>query len=120
MPIFGRRSISPGGRIKTLRTTVTAKVPQEGVDYEINYSKDTGWAQGTDGYWYYLKPVAPGESTGNLIESCKQLPGAKVPTGYYLSVEIIASAIQSVPAQAVGEAWGVTITENGVTRYTAG
>lgn len=104
----------------TADQTVTAKVPQEGVDYTITYSAGTGWAKGEDGYWYYLTPVAPGESTGNLIESCKLLPGAKVPTGYHLSVEIIASAIQSVPAKAVGEAWGVTITENGVTPYPAG
>lgn len=104
----------------TADQTVTAKVPQEGVDYTITYSAGTGWANGEDGYWYYLTPVAPGASTRSLIESCTQLPGAEVPTGYHLSVEIIASAIQSVPAQAVGEAWGVTITENDVTRYTAG
>lgn len=104
----------------TADQTVTAKVPQEGVDYTITYSAGTGWKKGEDGYWYYLTPVAPGESTGSLIESCTQLAGAEVPTGYHLSVEIIASAIQSVPAQAVGEAWGVTITENGVTPYTAG
>ena len=103
----------------TADQTVTAKVPKEGDDYTITYS-GTGWAQGTDGYWYYLTPVAPGASTGNLIESCTQLPGAEVPEGYHLSVEIIASAIQSVPAKAVGEAWGVTITETGVTPYPAG
>ena len=97
----------------TADQTVTAKVPKEGDDYTITYS-GTGWAQGTDGYWYYLTPVAPGESTGKLM------PGAKVPTGYQLSVEIIASAIQSVPAKAVSEAWGVTITETGVTTYPAG
>ena len=33
----------------TADQTVSAKVPQEGVDYEINYSNGTGWAQGTDG-----------------------------------------------------------------------
>lgn len=100
----------------TAEQTVSAKVPQEGVDYTITYA-DTGWARDSDGYWYYLTPVAPGKSTGTLIESCKQLAGAEVPEGYHLSVEIIASAIQSVPAKAVGKAWGVTITENSVTPY---
>lgn len=103
----------------TADQTVSAKVPQEGVDYTITYA-DTGWTRDSDGYWYYLTPVAPGESTGTLIKTCTQLPGAEVPEGYHLSVEIIASAIQSVPAKAVGEAWGVTITESGVTSYTAG
>lgn len=102
----------------TADQTVLAKVPQEGVDYTITYSEGTGWAKGPGEYWYYLTPVAPGASTRNLIESCTQLPGAEVPEGYHLSVEIIASAIQSVPAKAVVEAWGVTITENGVTSYT--
>ena len=104
----------------TAEQTVSAKVPKEGVDYEITYADRTGWAQGPGGYWYYLRPVAPDDSTGTLIESCTQLDGAEVPKGYHLSVEIIASAIQSVPAKAVGEAWGVTITETGVTPYKAG
>lgn len=36
------------------------------------------------------------------------------------ALEILAEAIQSEPAQAVGEAWGVAIAEGSVTSYPAG
>ena len=101
--------------------TVTAKVPQQGRDYTMSLSVNSGWLQETDGYWYYTIPVAPGASTGTLIDECKLLPGAEVPEGYHLSVEIISSAIQSSPAEVVQGKWHVvldasgTITGSGVT-----
>ena len=51
-----------------------------------------------------------------LIKSCKPNDGRN-PEGYALSVEILADAIQSEPAKAVKEAWGMTV-QNG--RITAG
>lgn len=89
--------------------TVTAKVPKQGTDYAITYLENTGWIKGSDGYWYYQSPVAPGASTGTLIESCTQLAGADVPAGYKLSVEIAASAIQSSPETVVSAEWNVSI-----------
>ena len=89
--------------------TVAARVPAEGVDYDIAYLENTGWMKGGDGYWYYQTPVAPGADTGVLIRECRQLAGANVPQGYHLSVEIVASAIQSSPAAAVTENWHVTL-----------
>ena len=101
--------------------TVTAKVPQQGRDYTMSFYENSEWLQGADGYWYYTKPVAPGASTGALINECKLTPGAEVPEGYHLSVEIISSAIQSSPAEVVQGKWHVvldasgTITGSGVT-----
>lgn len=89
--------------------TVTAKVPQIGVDYALIFLADTGWIKGADGYWYYQTPIAPGTSTAKLIQECKQLEGADIPQGYHLSVEIVASAIQSSPAAVVAEQWNVTL-----------
>ena len=88
---------------------VTARLPQEGTDYTLKYT-DGVWLQGEDGYWYYQDPVAPGDSTGKLIESCVQLAGANVPDGYHLSLEIAASAIQSVPETVVADEWHVVLT----------
>lgn len=31
----------------------------------------TGWYQGTDGWFYYNSPVAPGQSTDNLFDAVK-------------------------------------------------
>ncbi len=89
---------------------VAGQTPVENKDYTIEYnlSKD-GWWQGTDGFYYYSSPVAPDDLTGVLINSCKVKDGANVPEGYYLSVEIIADAIQSVPTSVVEDNWNVKV-----------
>ena len=95
--------------------------PVEETDYTISYDLSHGWVQGNDGYYYYTSPVtANGGLTGVLISNCQLNSGVTPPAdGYSLSVEIIAEAIQSVPAKAVGEAWGVTIANGTVTAYSA-
>ena len=70
-------------------------------DIELNYVDDpdgtntdlTKWHKGTDGFYYWPVPVAVGDSTGILIESCK--PTGTAPDGYYLTVEILGSGIQT-------------------------
>jgi hypothetical protein len=84
-------------------STVYAATPVEGTDYTITYAQNNGWVKGSDGYWYYTAPVAAGETTATLLESCT-LTGT-APEGYTLSVEIVASSIQSSPSEAVLEAW---------------
>lgn len=92
--------------------TVSSKVPVKNTDYSIQLADNTNWIQGADGYYYYQLPVAPQVSTGVLIEECKLLKSASVPDGYHLSVEIVASAIQSVPEAAVKAAWGENFSIN--------
>lgn len=92
--------------------TVSAKVPVKDKDYSITFAKNTNWIKGADGYYYYKLPVAPQGSTGVLIEECKLQNNASVPDGYHLSVEIVASAIQSAPDSVVQSMWHVTV-ENG-------
>ena len=98
--------------------TVWAQKPKigEDADYQIAFEqKDKNgvviWEQGADGYWYYYKSVAPTETTDILITEAKQLKPA--PEGYYLSIEIVASAIQSTPTDVVKGEWGVTVNSNG-------
>ena len=84
---------------------VLGELPVAGTDYTIDFG-DTGW-KAKDGYYYYTSPVAAdGGTTANLIDSCVVINTAPV-AGYTLHVEIIADAIQSNPADAVTEAWGV-------------
>ena len=40
----------------------------------------------------------------------------KAPEGYLLSVEILASAIQSESSSVVADQWGVTVTDSGITQ----
>lgn len=85
--------------------------PVEGTDYTVTYPGN-GWVKHTDGYYYYTSPVAAGASTGILLTDCKPVEGM-TPEDYHLVVEILASAIQSKPANAVTEAWGVDPTTLG-------
>lgn len=90
--------------------TVNGKMPVAGTDYTIEFAENSGWEKIGD-YWYYTSPVAAGGETGVLIASCKLAEGAAVPTGYHLSVEIIASAIQSEPDTVVAEKWKVNVVD---------
>lgn len=88
-----------------------APVPQgtipNGYELSISENPDKAWTKGTDGYFYYLTPVAPEHFTegGSLVNCSVVYPEN---AEYILSVEILATAVQSTPAKAVREAWGVT------------
>lgn len=74
-------------------------------DYSMTINTDD-WTPGDDGYYYYNKgAVAPGASTSNLIIEAFQLEDAPV-EGYYLSIDILASGVQSMPIDAVTGLWG--------------
>lgn len=84
---------------------IAASVP-EGYRYDLTENPDGKWTKGTDGYFYYLSPVAPDASTPGSLLTCT-VTRPENPE-YRLSVEILATAIQSEPASAVKEAWGNT------------
>ena len=75
----------------------------------------TGWsAKQTDGFYYYKTSVAPGEKTGNLVNSITRVENF-APEGYTLCVDVIADAVQAKGGasngnKAVVEAWGVDPT----------
>ena len=69
------------------------------------------WVKHSDGFYYYTKHVAPDQTTSMLFTKCEQ---GTVPEGEdHLEVNIICQAVQSTPANAVTEAWGVTVGANG-------
>ena len=103
---------------KDAAENVYPEQPQPGVDYTISLNLEQGWFN-YNGYYYYTAPVAPHASTGVLIDLCTPVEG-RAPEGYTLSVNVLASAIQSVPAEAAGQAWGVSIAPGSVTAYSAG
>lgn len=85
---------------------------------------DAPWFKGSDGYYYCKTAVkSVKQDTKNcytpvLIKSCIKATGAQAPAGYDLQVTILADGIQSVPADAVQQAWGVTVDSSG--QLTAG
>ena len=90
--------------------SVLSTAPVKGTDYSLTLGS-SDWVVGSDGFYYYTRPVASGESTGTLIESIS-LSGI-APSGYSLNVHVAATAIQSTPASAVSGAWGVQVLANG-------
>ena len=103
---------------KDAAENVYPEQPQPGDDYTISLNPKQDWFY-YNGYYYYTAPVASGASTGVLIDECAPVAG-KAPEGYTLSVDVLASAIQSAPPEAVGQAWGVSIAPGSVTAYSAG
>lgn len=94
---------------------VSATKPVEGTDYTMTLN-ETDWFRGSDGFYYCKTSVAPKGSTPALITACKKVDGVTPPDGYDLSVEIIASGIQSTPDSAVKEAWGMTVANGQLTK----
>ena len=86
--------------------------PVAGTDYTVSMG-ESGWQQGADGFYYCNAPVAAGAATPTLINSIAPV-AERAPEGYVLSVQIVASAIQAEPAEAVSTAWnGVTVQGDG-------
>lgn len=99
-----------------------ATAPKLDTDYTLNLN-DTDWFK-KDGFYYHKAMVNSGV-TSPLINSCEVVAG-KAPTGYHLSVEIIAQTIQAlgttdndvngnpvaVGIPAVEDAWKVVTVDN--------
>lgn len=91
--------------------------PMPNTDYIITLNA-SDWLEGNDGAYYYKHKLAPQESTQALITNCQLKDDVEAPAGYYLSVEILASGIQSEP-KAAFNAWAkdssieISFEENG-------
>lgn len=98
-------------------TKVWATKPVENTEYSITYANTTNWVKGSDDYWYYTKSVPPTDGsnlTDILIKNAtqnKEGPKGTDGTQYYLSIEIVASAIQSTPETVVKEQWRSGISD---------
>lgn len=92
---------------------MSSTAPVEGVDYTVDWS-DSSWIKGTDGYWYYAQAVAPDALTAVLTDTATAV---SAPDGYRLHLQILATAIQAQPANAVQEAWGVTLSNGTLTPH---
>ena len=75
-----------------------------GYKYTLTANLNNSWTKGSDGYFYYTSPIAPGDSTQGSLLTCT-VTYTDNPE-YTLSVEVLAEAIQSVPEDAVKAAWG--------------
>ena len=82
------------------------------------FTPGAGWVA-YNGYYYHTKPVAPNAQPEKALISSINLTEKYIDAdGGRQAIDVMAEAIQSVPAEAVGEAWGVTISEGSVTAYS--
>lgn len=90
---------------------IVAAVPE---DYSCDLAENPqgAWVDGGDGYFYYPDPVDPGGETPSLLTCSVLCPEEPA---YTLSVEVVAEAIQSTPAGAAEDAWGVTVSDGKLT-----
>ncbi len=87
------------------------KAPEQAKDYDMVFGEDPDWLyDAQNDTYYYALAVAPEKATGTLIKSVMLRETSVKPENYDLSVEIIADAIQSTPAEAVQTAWNVTVS----------
>lgn len=88
---------------------IVAAAP-EGYSCDLVKDPQGAWIEGGDGYFYYPDPVDPGGEAPSLLTCSVSYPENPK---YTLSVEVVAEAIQSNPAEAAEEAWSVRVS-NGV------
>ena len=68
----------------------------------------SSWVKASDGFYYWTSPVAPNAETDVLIASVTEL---KTTEGRNLVVDVSTQAVQSVPDDAVREAWNCTVQD---------
>ena len=84
---------------------------------KVSLKEGSDWFLGTDGIYYYTKPVAPnGGTTSNLLENNpikEPTTEEGKPAGCHLEVTVLAESIQAAPSKAVTESWHVGVDSNG-------
>lgn len=91
--------------------------PQADKDYVIAWSvadasgtnSASSWVKASDGFYYWTSPVAPNTETDVLIASVTEL---KATEGRNLVVDVSTQAVQSVPDDAVREAWNCMVQDS--------
>ena len=84
-------------------------------DCNIAWGKDgngyeNDWFIGSDGFYYCKTVIEPDESTPILIKSCTVKGEGHE---YDFELQVIASAVQSLPTSTVGEVWPVVVGTDG-------
>lgn len=85
-------------------------------DYRLTMGSSgsgANWVQGQDGFYYWTAPLEVGNTTADLIEKLERINASLHKDGRQLVCDIAVQGIQADPADAVKEAWSVTIANDG-------
>ena len=77
---------------------------------KVGNGYEDDWFIGSDGFYYCKTVIEPGASTPILIKSCTVKDGEHE---YDFELQVIASAVQSLPTSTVGEVWPVVVGTDG-------
>lgn len=77
---------------------------------KVGNGYEDDWFIGSDGFYYCKTVIEPGASTPILIKSCT-VKGEE--HEYDFELQVIASAVQSLPTSTVGEVWPVVVGPDG-------
>lgn len=90
--------------------TIHSETPKYGIDFTIDFITED-WFLASDGFYYYTKPLYPGESV-QLFTDAFQL---REKSGHELRLQLLTSSIQTTPSDAINAAWpAVQINESGM------
>lgn len=82
--------------------------PEEKVDYTITLAD--GWFKAKDGFYYFSNPLSAAQSI-NLITAFEQTGTME---GYVINVQVVSSAIQTNPTEAVESSWSaIDVAQDG-------
>ena len=104
-------------RVKHVTYRVNEKGERIGGTATIpSFTLENGWFE-QDGFYYYQSPVATGQTPADALIGSNgiELQSYTDADGGRQVIEVIAEAIQSVPASVVAENWDVTVDKDGVT-----
>ena len=76
---------------------------------KVTLKEGSDWFLGTDGIYYYTKPVAPTGQTSNLLDGNPIKQPKDAPDGCHLEVTVLAESIQAAPSTAVQQSWDVYV-----------
>ena len=97
--------------VSTADGSVYGESPILGNDYALTLGSSSRWVLGSDGFYYYAEAVESTAVTDILIQTLVQ--SGEAPDGYAFNAQILATAVQAEPSEAVEIVWGVTVEENG-------
>ena len=108
IPVYVRAAIVATWVSEDDANTVLSTAPEEGTDYTVELNEN--WIPGSDGFYYYSLKLNS-EEKAELIKSFTQ---SKSIDGYKLQLQVLSSAIQATPAEAVTSSWpAVSVDTNG-------
>ena len=112
VPVYVRAAVVVNwvdGEGAILSEQPTAPNAEQNIEGDYTLTIADGWVKGADGFYYHTAPLAS-QAQETLITTATQ---NTTKAGYTLRVQVLASAIQTTPVDAVQNSWGVTVDGNG-------